>query len=205
MKLYNTVITVIFVLTQFSALMAGPKEDYDKVEKDLIEALAAKSIAQKAWFDYKQGKKFPATGAEEQKKVADARLKLKEAIKSHPDLKAVNKEVAATQETYGVAKKAKIDAMVKKAPKDKLDGLKAKERTAKMAMFATMKKQTAKSKDIPEIQKLKAEVDSAASQAESSRYASDPQAKSLFTQRTVTTEKCASLRSQLNDLKSKIK
>lgn len=205
MKLHKTLLAVLFALVPLTSLIAGPKEDYDKVEKDLIEASSLSGIASKKWFDYKKGKTFPAASAEANKKVTDARRKYTEAKKTHPDLVDINKEAAAAKEKYGSTKKAKTDAVAKKAPQEELDALKAKEDAAKKVMFLAMRKQTKISKSLPELQKLNDEVSVAANQAESTRYASDPQAKSLFSQKVATAKKRDDLRSELKALKAKLK
>ena len=205
MKLHKTILTVLFALVPLASLIAGPKEDYDKVGKDLKEASSLSAIASKAWFDYKKGKTFPAASAEESKKVTDARRKYTDAKKNHPDLVTINKEVAAAQEKYGNAKKAKVDAMAKKASQEELDALKTKEGVAKKAMYTTRRKQSGIAKNLSDLQKLNDDVSAAAIKAEATRYASDPQAKSLFSQKLATAKKRDDLDRELKALKAKMK
>ena len=205
MKLHKSLIAVLLLLTPFSALTAGPKEDFAKVEKDLISAQKAHGLASKAWFEYKKGKKFPKSSAEESKKVSEAHRKLLDALKTHPDLAALNKEVEAAKKQYADARKAQRDAKAKKAPEEKQDELKANVSKERKVMFTAKKKQSAKSKTIPAIQKLRTEETIAANKAEATRYASDPQAKSLFNQNIATAQKRDDLQLELNALKAKLK
>ena len=203
MKPYKILTALFFILIPLNSLFADPKEDYDKLNKDLIEAQAANKIAQKAWFDYKRKATFPAMSAEESKKVSEANRKLKEAKKNHPELSDLNKASAAAQEKYVSARKANSDAKAKKAPQEEQDALKAKETEAKKAMFATKRKQSTKAKGLKELQKLKAEEDEVVSKARATRYAADPQAKSLYSRSQETSEECTRLSSELKALKLK--
>lgn len=203
MKPYKILTALFFILIPLNSLIADPKEDYDKLNKDLIEAQAANKIAQKAWFDYKRKATFPAMSAEESKKVSEANRKLKEAKKNHPELSDLNKAVAAAQEKYGSAKRAKIDAKAKNVPQEQQDALKAQETEAKKEMYAATRKQSSKAKSLKELQKLKAEEDEVVSKARATRYAADPQAKSLYARSQETSEECTRLSSELKALKLK--
>lgn len=205
MNLLKSYIAVLLLLTPFSALTAGPKEDLAKVEKDLISAQKSYGLASKAWFDYKKGKKFPATSGEESKKVSEAHRKLLDAIKNHPDLADINKEVEAAGKQYADANKAQSDARAKKAPQEKQDELKSKVSELRKVLFTAKREQSSKSKTIPAIQKLRSEETSIAATAEATRYASDPQAKSLFNNKTATAHKRDELQLELNALKAKVK
>jgi len=205
MKNYKILTVVLSILIPLNSLMAGTKEDHDKLSKDLTEAFSLYNVASKAWSDYKKKAKFPPMSVEENQKISAANKKLKEGKKNHPNLLKINKEAEAAKKKYYAARKATSDAKVKKESKDKQDALKIKEDKAKKLMFTTMHKQSDKANSLPEIQKLKEEETTVVELARATRYAADPQAKSLYSRSIATKKECARLREELKMIKSKMK